>query len=109
MAYDQILEQRLRAALGDLPGLTVKKMFGGVGFMLNGNMACGVHADRLIVRVEPERHAELLAQPHVLPFDLTGRPMTGWLLVEAAGVENPADLEKWARLGVSYAASLPSK
>ncbi len=109
MAYSQILEQRLRDLLAATPHLTEKKMFGGIAFMVQGNMAVGVHADRLIVRVGTARYAELVAQPHAAPFGLTGRTMSGWLEVLPEGIQDPAELEKWVRLGMTYAAGLPAK
>jgi TfoX/Sxy family transcriptional regulator of competence genes len=77
MAYDELLAVRMRAALGPLPNLVEKKMFGGVGFLINGNMACGVHKNNMIVRVGPAKYKEALARPHTRPFDMTGRPMSG--------------------------------
>ena len=74
MPYDEALAQRIRRVLAPQPGLTEKKMFGGVGFLIRGNMACGVHGDNLIVRVGPARYEEALAQPHARVFDRTGRP-----------------------------------
>lgn len=108
MAYDLKLAERIRSELTGLP-FVEKKMFGGVGFLLNGNMACGVNKDNLIVRVDPEKQAALLEKPHAKPFDLTGKPMKGWLVVEAAGVKTDKQLEKWVREGTEFALSLPSK
>src|SRR6266498_4472017 len=85
MAYNVELTERIRSQLEGIP-VVEKKMFGGVGFLFNGNLACGVNKDDLIVRVDPERHSALLKKSHVKPFDLTGRPMKGWLLVEPEGV-----------------------
>jgi TfoX/Sxy family transcriptional regulator of competence genes len=109
MAYDELLAARIRGAIGEKPGLVEKKMFGGVGFLINGNMACGVHKQSLMVRVGPEQHQESLAQPGVRPFDLTGKPMAGWVLVEPEGFATQADLQRWVELGVIFAASLPPK
>ena len=75
MAYDEALAEHVREALSGRGGLSERKMFGGIGFMLNGNMAVGVHGDELIVRIAPERTDEALAQPHTRVFDMTGRPM----------------------------------
>ena len=108
MAYNLKLAERIRSELTGLP-FVEKKMFGGVGFLLNGNMACGVNKDNLIVRVDPEKQAALLEKPHAKPFDLTGKPMKGWLVVEAAGVKTDKQLEKWVREGTEFALSLPSK
>ena len=107
MAYDQILAERIRAALPDVPGLTEKKMFGGIGFLVYGNMACGVSRESLIVRINPDASAAALAEPNVRVFDMTGRPMKGWILVEPAGVEADEDLKRWIDQGLAFAQSLP--
>jgi hypothetical protein len=109
MAYDEGLAQRVREALGDLPDLVEKKMFGGVGFMVRGNMACGVNKDRLIVRVGSERHEEALARPHTGPFDITGRPMKGWVMVAPDGYESDEVLRDWVQQGVDFSLTLPAK
>lgn len=109
MAYDEGLAQRVQESLGELTELVEKKMFGGVGYMVRGNMACGVHGDALIVRVGPDRYEEALASPHVRHFDITGRPMKGWVMVAPDGTESDADLEDWLRQGVEFALSLPAK
>ena len=82
MAYDEGLAQRIREALDELrpPALVEKKMFGGIGFMVQGNMACGVNKDKLIVRVGPAGYQEALTRPHAMVFDITGRPMKGWVM-----------------------------
>jgi TfoX/Sxy family transcriptional regulator of competence genes len=84
-------------------------MFGGIGFLLNGNMCCGIHKNDLIVRVEPERTDEELRRPHTRVFDLTGRPMKGWILVEPAALKTDTSLEAWVSLAVKYVSSLPVK
>ncbi len=109
MAYDEGLAQRIREALGELPGLVEKKMFGGIGFMVQGNMACGVNKDDLIVRVGPERYEEALARAHTRPFDMTGRPMKGWVMVSADGYESADALKSWVQQGVQFALTLPPK
>ena len=109
MAYDEGLAQRVRDLLVGHPGYVEKKMFGGVGYMLRGNMACGVNKDDLIVRVGPDRYEEALAQPVARVFDMTGRPMRGWVVVEPQGVEEDEDLEGWVQQGVDFALSLPPK
>lgn len=108
MAYNLKLAERIRAELEALP-FVEKKMFGGVGHLLNGNMACGVHKDDLIVRVSPDKHAELLKRAHVRPFDLTGKPMKGWLVVTAQGSKTEKQLSAWVREGVEFALTLPPK
>ncbi len=109
MAYDEFLGTRVRAALGPLPGLVEKKMFGGICFLVNGNMDCGVIKDDLIVRVGPDKHATALARPHVRSFDFSGRPMAGWVYVGPQGCATEADLNDWIGLGVEFARSLPPK
>lgn len=96
MAYNLNLAERIRSELSGIPFIE-KKMFGGVGFLLNGNMACGVNKDNLIVRVFPEKHAELLQMPNAIPFDLTGKPMKGWLMVKPEGYETPVQLAAWVK------------
>jgi len=108
MAYNQKLAERIRSKLNGIP-FVEKKMFGGVGFLLNGNMACGVNQDDLILRVDPEKHSALLKNPHVRPFDMTGRPMKGWLLVAADGVKSEKQLNTWIKEGVDFALTLPPK
>lgn len=109
MAYDEGLAQRLREALADENGLTERRMFGGVAFMLDGNMAVGVSGDELMVRAGPDRFDEALARPHARIFDLSGRPMNGWVLVAPAGTADDADLADWLEVGASFARSLPPK
>jgi TfoX/Sxy family transcriptional regulator of competence genes len=109
MAYDEGLAQRVREALVRQPGLSEKKMFGGVSFLLNGNMACGVIKDELIVRVGPEQYAEAVAQRHTRPFDIAGRMMTGWIMVAAAGSQSNDALHAWLEQGLIFARSLPAK
>ncbi len=108
MAYNLKLAERIRSELNGIP-VVEKKMFGGVGFLFNGNLACGVNKDDLIVRVDPERHSALLKKSHVKPFDLTGRPMKGWLLVEPEGVKTGKQLSAWVKEGLEFASTLPPK
>lgn len=109
MAYDEGLAQRVSEALADRPGLVEKTMFGGVGYMLRGNMACGVLNQDLIVRVGKDRYEEALAAEHTRPFDITGRIMTGWVMVAPAGTEQDQALVEWVDQGVAFASSLPPK
>jgi TfoX/Sxy family transcriptional regulator of competence genes len=108
MPYNLKLAERIRSQLRGLQ-TTEKKMFGGVGFLLNGNLCCGVNKDDLILRVDPEKHDMLLKKPHVKPFDMTGRPMKGWLVVEADGVKTDKQLSRWVKEGLKFAAALPPK
>ena len=109
MVFDEGLAQRIRELIGDRPDLVEKKMFGGIGFMLRGNMACGVNKDELIVRVGPDSYDDGLAQPHARPFDFTGRPMKGWIMVGVDGYESDVDLNTWVEKGIGFALSLPPK
>ena len=109
MAYDQHLADRVRATLGEREGLIAKEMFGGVGYMLNGNMSCGVNGSDLIVRVGPDQYEQALSQTHVREFDMTGRPMRGWVVVEPAGIQTEDDLRSWIERGVEFASTLPPK
>jgi hypothetical protein len=109
MAFDDALAGRIRKHLGTRPGFTEKRMFGGVAFLLNGNMCCGVHGQELIVRIAPAQTDQALNQPHTRAFDLSGRPMNGWILVHPKGLATEAALAKWIRTGMKYVASLPAK
>jgi TfoX/Sxy family transcriptional regulator of competence genes len=109
MAYDLKLAERVSQALDGIPGIVEKKMFGGIGYMITGNMACGVNKDDLIVRVGPEKYQEALDQPYVSVFDMSGRPMNGWVTVAPAGYEDENDLKCWVQMGVDFASTLPEK
>lgn len=107
MAFDLGLAERIRKATEGSSGWTERKMFGGIAFMLRGNMCCGIIDDRLMVRVGPDAYEKTLAMPHVKPMDFTGKPMRGFIYVEPAGTKNIAALRKWIALGV--AAPKPAK
>jgi TfoX/Sxy family transcriptional regulator of competence genes len=109
MAFDEQLAGSIRSVLGRRGSLVEKKMFGGLAFLVNGNMSVGVHGKELIVRIDPKTTEAALKEPGVRIFDISGRPMKGWLLVAGAGVKDSASLAKWVRRGVDYAASLPKK
>ena len=109
MAYDEKLAGRVRKALAGRPGLTESKMFGGLTYMLGGNMCCGVHGNELIVRVGPGRFTEALTQPGARPMDITGRPMKGWVFVGPAGWRTETGLRRWVDQGAAFALSLPAK
>lgn len=109
MAYDEGLAQRLRDILVDQPDLVEKKMFGGIAFMLQGNMACGVNKEDLIVRLDPTQYETAVTRPNARPFDLTGRVMKGWVLVGPEGCEADEALKAWVQQGVDFALSLPPK
>jgi hypothetical protein len=103
------LAQRARELLAPRPGLVEKAMFGGLAFMLQGNMCCGVLNEDLVVRVGPDAYDRALEQPGAREFDFTGRPMKGWVLVGAAGCASDGALERWIQQGVQFALSLPAK
>ena len=109
MAFDQGLAERIRKHIVRQKGLTEKRMFGGLAFLLNGNMCCGVHQGELIVRLDPAQIGSALAEPHTRVFDLSGRPMKGWILVEPAGLADEPALAKWLRFATNFSASLPKK
>jgi hypothetical protein len=109
MAYSEDLAQRIREALGEAPELVEKKMFGGLGFIFRGNMACGVLGEALLVRTGPQRYEEALRHPHTRPFDMTGRPMSGWILVDPQGYADEGDLREWIRWGIDTTGQLPPK
>ena len=110
MAYDEKLATRIRDLLGGRDGVQEKKMFGGIAFLLNGNMACGVNGTDMIVRLAPEETDGALAEPGVRMFDLSGgRPMKGWIMVAAEATAKAKDLRRWVDRGTTYAASLPAK
>lgn len=109
MAYDHGLADRVREALDAREGLSEREMFGGIGFMLGGNMACGVIDDNLIVRLDREEAERALGEEHVREFDYTGRPMTGWIYVEPGGTADDEALATWVDAGADFAASLPPK
>ena len=109
MAYSESLADRVRQMFGRRRGRSEKKMFGGVGFLLSGNICVGIWKTSLIVRVGPDAYEKVLAQPHVSEFDITGRPMAGWVLVEAEGVDDDAALRDWIDRAVEFVESLPRK
>ena len=109
MAYDERLTERVLRILGEEPSLVQKKMFGGVAFMLQGNMACGVIGNDLIVRVSRTEYEAALTRPHVREMDFTGRTMRGWVVVGPEGTKDDGSLQDWVDTGASCALSLPRK
>ena len=109
MAYDEGLAERVRDLLSVREAFSERKMFGGIGFMLSGNMACGVSGDELMVRLDPAEGEKALAEEHVRVFDMTGRPMKGWILVGPEATRSDEDLAGWVDAGADFAASLPPK
>lgn len=110
MAYDLKLVERIRAKLNGIPCIE-KTMFGGVGYMLHGNMACGILGDDLIVRVSDDDYDKFLKRTHVKLFTMknTSRGMKGWILVEPAGYKTAKQLSQWIKTGVDFALKLPPK
>jgi hypothetical protein len=109
MPLDETLAGRIRDALARKKGIEEKKMIGGVGFLLHGNILVGVWKDSLIVRLSPEEGDEALKEPHVKEFDITGRPMKGWALVGHAGVEGDDGLTDWIERATRFVRTLPAK
>jgi TfoX/Sxy family transcriptional regulator of competence genes len=108
MAYDDELAQRIRDRMAAVAGASEKKMFGGLAFLTSGNMTVGVQGDDLIARIDPDGMDAALAEPGVRPFDMTGRPMRGWILVASDGLSDD-DLERWINQARRYVATLPPK
>jgi TfoX/Sxy family transcriptional regulator of competence genes len=109
MAYSESLVERVRSALIRRRGITEKKMFGGVGFLLHGNMLVGVWKTSLIVRLASEEAESALNESNVVPFDITGRPMKGWVMVEPDGLERDEQLADWIRRSDDFVCTLPRK
>jgi TfoX/Sxy family transcriptional regulator of competence genes len=110
VAYDEDLANRIRELMVAESGVTEKKMFGGLAFLIGGNMSVAASGQGgLMVRVDPEQTAALLEKPHARPFEMRGRGMQGWLRVDAEGVRTKRQLEPWVKRGVAYARSLPAK
>ena len=109
MPYDERLTERVLDILGAEPSLVRKKMFGVVAVMLQGNMACGVLGNDLMVRVLKDEYEAALTKPHVREMDFTGRPMRGWIVVGPDATDDDATLEDWVATGAAYALSLPPK
>lgn len=109
MAYSESLTLRIRHGVARRRGLTEKKMFGGMIFLLHGNMLVGVWKDSLIVRLGPEQAKEALKEPHVVEFDITGKPMKGWVMVEPDGLEDDEQLRGWIERAWTFVGTLPKK
>jgi len=109
MAFSEELAERIRQGLARKKGIEEKRMFGGIGFLLNGNLLVGVWKESLIVRLGPEEGGEALKEPHVKEFDITGRPMRNWVLVEPEGVEDDDQLKDWIERATRFVKTLPAK
>jgi TfoX/Sxy family transcriptional regulator of competence genes len=108
MAYDTKLVDRVRRAVAGKRRITEKKMFGGVAFLLDGRMFCGVASDDLMVRVGPEGHEEAMRKPHVRPMDFTGKPMKGYVFVGPDGCRTQRQIVVWVDRSTSFVATLSS-
>jgi TfoX/Sxy family transcriptional regulator of competence genes len=110
MAYDEELAERVRGLIGNEPGLTEKKMFGGLAFLIGGNMAVGASGQGgLLVRADPEQSDSLVADTNARPMEMRGRQMQGWLRVDSEDVRSEDELAKWVEIGTTYARSLAPK
>jgi hypothetical protein len=109
MAFSEALAERIRRRLARRKNVDEKKMFGGVGFLLGGNLLVGVWKESLVVRLGPDEGQEALKEPHVKEFDITGRPMRNRALVEPAGVEGDDRLADWIGRAVKFVGALPAK
>ncbi|MBI3779990.1 MAG: TfoX/Sxy family protein [candidate division NC10 bacterium] len=109
MAYDAALVKRIGNFLRRREGITQKRMFGGIAFMLRGHMCCGIVNNDLVIRVGPTRYEQALAQPHARPMDFTGRPLKGFVYVGPLGYRTDNALQKWVKQAVEFVASLPPK
>jgi TfoX/Sxy family transcriptional regulator of competence genes len=109
MAFDEKLAGRIREVLSSRGDVAEKRMFGGLVFMVGGNMCCGLTSTDFMVRVGKEKFAEAIAQPHARPMDFTGRPSTQMVYVRAAGLSTRASLAKWVKRGVDFVDTLPAK
>lgn len=109
MAFSESLANRTRDALARIRGISEKKMFGGVGFLLNGNLLVGVWKHSLIVRLGPEEGKVAMLEPHVKEFDITGRPMNGWVMIEAEGIDDDGQLKAWIERALKFVEALPAK
>ncbi|MFG2868541.1 TfoX/Sxy family protein [Streptomyces sp. NPDC048338] len=109
MTYDEGLAQRIRERLGERPAVSEKRMFGGLAFLLHGNMTVGVSGDEVIARVGPDGTEQALARPEARPMDFTGRPMRGWVTVSGPALAEDAVLDHWVTRAVAFADTLPPK
>jgi TfoX/Sxy family transcriptional regulator of competence genes len=109
MAFDESLADRIRKGLSRRKGVEEKKMFGGLGFLLNGNMLVGVWKDSMIVRVGADDYDDALLEPHAKEFDITGKSMKGWIMVKPEGVQDEAQVKAWIQRAAKLVGKLPAK
>lgn len=109
MAYDEALAQRIRDSLRELPGITERRMFGGIAFMRDGHMFVGISDDSLMARVGPDQYEQMLAMKHVRKMDFTGRPMRGYVFIDPAGLTSQEQLLAWLERCAAFVGTLPAK
>ena len=109
MTFNELTASQIRSAIQVTPGISEQHMFGGVSFMLDGNMCCGVIDDNLVMRVGPDAYEGALSEPHTRPMDFTGRPLRGFIYVDREGFASEALLRQWIDRGMSYVRTLPPK
>lgn len=109
MSYNQELEQRIDQLINSFGEITKKKMFGGIGYMMNGNMCFGIHKEYLILRLSTEKASEMLKEEYTKPFDITGRPMKGWVMISPDKIETEEKLSGFLETGIEFVKSLPPK
>jgi TfoX/Sxy family transcriptional regulator of competence genes len=109
MGYDEGTAQRLRDVIGTAPGLSERHMFGGISFLIDGNMCCGVIDHDLVVRVGPEHYDMALTEPYARAMDFTGRPLRGFVYIAPDGFSDESDLEQWIARAARFVRTLPAK
>jgi TfoX/Sxy family transcriptional regulator of competence genes len=109
MAFDEGLAQRIRELLGDMPDVIEKKMFGGLAFMIRGNMSVGIIGSELMVHVGTDAYEETLELPHAREMDFTGKALKGFVYVDENGIAEDDDLRQWVDRGLAFVATLPTK
>jgi TfoX/Sxy family transcriptional regulator of competence genes len=109
MPYDETIAARVRPMVVRRAGFAEKKMFGGVGYLLDGNMCVGVWKHWVIARIGPESYAAALAKPGVKEFDITGRPMTGWVMIDPSAARDDHELHAWIEEAIDFVRTLPAK
>jgi len=109
MTYDEVLAERIRIVIKGKRGFSEKKMFGGLSFLLHGNMCCGVIRKNLVVRVGSDQYRKALSSPHTRPMDFTGKPLRGYVYVRPAGYRTGRSLQKWVNQGIVFTSTLKRK
>ena len=109
MPYDEELDRRIKKIVSRWKGTSDKKMFGGVCHLLKGNMFCGVHKDSLILRLDEDKSKDALKQPYARPFDITGKPMKGWVMIASEGCKSDDELKSWLLAAKKFSQTLPKK